>query len=223
MTNKKYIAPSILCSDFINLSKTVGMIENSSASWYHMDVMDGAFVPNISFGQPVLEAIKKVANKPLDIHLMIDQPERYIKMFSVWADIISIHLEACTHIDRCIQELKNLGIKASVAINPSTPVSALACIAHQVDMILIMSVNPGFGGQNFLDHTYKKVVAARKLLREEGNAQAVIQVDGGVNMENATSLLESGADCLVVGNAIFKAAQPEKTIEELAAICSQFT
>lgn len=220
MVKKKCIAPSILCSDFSNLSKTVDIIENSPANWYHMDVMDGVFVPNISFGSPVLEAIKKISTKPIDVHLMITQPERYLKMFSKWADIISVHLEVCNHLDRTIQKIKDLGIKASVAINPSTPVSALECIAHQVDMILIMSVNPGFGGQKFLKHTYQKVSTAKKLLHKQGNTAAYIQVDGGINLENAKILLENGADSIVVGNGIFKSKDPKKVINDLSIICS---
>lgn len=212
---KTYLAPSILCSDFGNLSKSIDLIESSSADWYHLDVMDGVFVPNISFGAPILEAIGKRAKKPMDVHLMISQPERYVDMFhKLGAYIITVHCEACTHLDRTLHEIKRLGLKAGVALNPATPVSLLECVADMVDLVLIMSVNPGFGGQKFIEKTYGKVSEVKKLLTKKNNTKAWIQVDGGVDLDNFEKLATCGANAFVAGSAIFNAPEPREVIEK---------
>ena len=214
---QRMIAPSLLSADFLNLGKDVEMINRSDADWFHCDVMDGVFVPNISFGIPVIQAIKKQATKPLDVHLMIVNPEHYFEAFAkAGADIITFHYEACTHIHRAVQQIKSLGVKAGVVLNPHTPISVLEDILGDLDVVLLMSVNPGFGGQQFIERTYEKVRKLRKMTVEQ-NASALIEVDGGVNTKNASALFEAGADVLVAGNAVFKSENPVETIHQLKA------
>lgn len=212
---QKLIAPSLLSADFLNLGKDVEMINKSEADWFHCDVMDGRFVPNISFGIPVIQAIKKQAKKPLDVHLMIVEPEKYFEAFAkAGADIITFHYEASTHIHRSVQQIKDLGLKAGVVLNPHTSVTLLEDILSDLDVVLLMSVNPGFGGQKFIECTYEKIKKLRKMI-EEQNAHALIEVDGGVNTTNAPLLFEAGADVLVAGNAVFKSENPIETIKIL--------
>ena len=212
---KKIIAPSLLSCDFANLQSEIEMLNNSQADWLHLDIMDGVFVPNITFGMPIIHFIKKHTSKPLDVHLMIVQPERYIQNFKkAGADILTIHYEASTHLHRSIQEIKRLGMKAGVAINPHTPVSALEDIITDVDLILVMSVNPGFGGQTFIPNTYKKVRQLKVLLQKSGS-KALIEVDGGVNDKNIVKLAESCVDAFVAGSYIFKSDSPQETIKKL--------
>jgi ribulose-phosphate 3-epimerase len=209
------IAPSILAADFANLQRDIEMVNNSSADWFHIDVMDGEFVPNISYGMPVIEAIKKHAKKPLDVHLMIIKPERYISTFKqIGADILTVHYEACTHLHRTIQAIKAEGMKAGVALNPHTPVSVLEDIIADLDLVLIMSVNPGFGGQKFIENTYDKVKKLKQLITEKGSA-AMIEVDGGVGLNNYKKLAEAGVNAMVAGNAVFASKDPIATIAEL--------
>ncbi|MBL7941476.1 MAG: ribulose-phosphate 3-epimerase [Flavobacteriales bacterium] len=209
------IAPSVLSADFANLGRDIEMINNSQADWFHVDVMDGVFVPNISFGMPVLKALKKHAKKPLDVHLMIVQPERYIRDFKeAGADILTVHYEASTHLHRTLQEIKNHGMKAGVAINPHTPVSVLENVIGDLDLILIMSVNPGFGGQKFIEQSYAKIRQAAALVKQ-ANASCIIEVDGGVGMGNASDLQSAGAQALVAGNFVFSHADPTQAISEL--------
>ena len=211
----KMIAPSLLSADFLNLGKDIEMVNRSEADWFHCDVMDGRFVPNISFGIPVVKAISQLAEKPLDVHLMIVEPEKYFEAFAkAGADIITFHYEACVHIHRAVQQLKALGVKAGVVLNPHTPVAVLEDILGDLDLVLLMSVNPGFGGQQFIERTYEKIRMLRKMINEQG-LNTMIEVDGGVNTENAASLFEAGADVLVAGNAVFKSEDPEKTIHIL--------
>lgn len=212
------IAPSILAADFANLQQEVGMINESEADWIHVDVMDGVFVPNISFGMPVIKAIKKHAKKPLDVHLMIVQPERYVEVFhEVGADILTVHVEASTHLHRTIQQIKATGMKAGVAINPHTPVSSLQDIIADLDLVCMMSVNPGFGGQKFIEHTYKKVSELKQLISAT-HSKALIEIDGGVNQENAKPLIQAGAGVLVAGNFVFSAQNPKEVIQRLKSI-----
>ena len=213
--NEVLIAPSVLSADFANLQRDIEMINNSAADWFHVDVMDGVFVPNISFGMPVIKALKKHATKPLDVHLMIVQPERYIADFkAVGADILTVHAEACTHLHRTIQAIKAEGMKAGVALNPHTPLSAIEEVLEDVDLILIMSVNPGFGGQQFIENTYSKLERLKAMLASVNNNPA-IEVDGGVNATNAPKLKASGATALVAGNFVFSSSNPKETIQEL--------
>ena len=206
------IAPSVLSADFGNLQRDIEMINSSEADWFHVDVMDGVFVPNISFGFPVLKQIKKHAKKTIDVHLMIVDPQRYIDEFCVQgADIISVHIEACTHLHRAIQQIKSLNIKAGVAINPHTPISALEDIIAEIDLVCLMSVNPGFGGQKFIPNTYKKVSQLKELIIKS-NSSALIEIDGGVDFENAALLKQAGADVLVAGNTIFSNPSPPEAI-----------
>lgn len=209
------IAPSILAADFGNLQRDCKLVNNSKADWFHLDIMDGVFVPNISYGIPVISAIKKTATKTLDVHLMIVDPDRYIETFkNVGADILTIHYEACTHLHRTIQSIKANGMKAGVALNPHTSVSLLSDLLVDLDLVLIMSVNPGFGGQSFIENTYQKIKDLKKM-REESGADFIIEIDGGVNSTNAPKLIESGADALVAGSFVFKSENPTKTIEDL--------
>jgi ribulose-phosphate 3-epimerase len=209
------IAPSILAADFANLQRDVELINNSEGDWIHVDIMDGMFVPNISFGIPVTKAISKHAAKPLDVHLMIVEPDRYLQAFKdAGASSITVHYEACPNLHRTIQVIKELGCKASVAINPHTTVALLEDIIADLDMVLIMSVNPGFGGQKFISNTYKKL-ADIKALKRRYNPQLLIEVDGGVDESNAAKLFEAGADVLVAGNSVFSAADPSAAISKL--------
>lgn len=209
------IAPSILAADFAHLSRDVEMLNNSDADWIHVDIMDGRFVPNISFGFPVCEAIYRYAKKPLDYHLMIEEPEKYIEAFkNVGANSITVHYEACTHLHRVLQEIKSLGCKAGIAINPHTNVQLLEDVIRDTDLVCIMSVNPGFGGQSFIENTYKKVRILKELITDAG-ANTLIEIDGGVNAQNAGALIAAGADVLVAGSFVFKSNEPENTIKEL--------
>ncbi len=214
------IAPSMLSADFSNLRKDIDMVNSSEADWFHIDVMDGVFVPNISFGFPVIKQIKKYAKKPLDVHLMIVDPDRYFESFrEVGADILSVHYEACTHLHRSIQAIKALGMKAGVVLNPHTPVGILEDILADVDLVMLMSVNPGFGGQKFIENTLVKIQRLRELIEKTGS-KALIEVDGGVNLSNAVDLIHSGADVLVAGNTVFASDDPMDTISKLKNITS---
>jgi len=209
------IAPSILAADFANLKRDIEMVNFSEADWFHIDIMDGVFVPNISFGMPVLEAIKKYANKTIDVHLMIIEPDRYIKKFSdLGSDILTVHYEACTHLHRTIQAIKSENMKAGVALNPHTNVSVLEDLINDIDLVCLMSVNPGFGGQSFIDNTYNKIKSLKDLINRKG-ASTKIEIDGGVTSYNAKKLIGFGADVLVAGSYIFKNENPAKTIDEL--------
>lgn len=216
---KKYkmniIAPSILSADFSNLHKDIDMVNQSIADWFHIDIMDGVFVPNISFGFPVLQAINKYAKKPLDVHLMIVEPDRYLEKFKqAGAEIISVHIEACNHLHRTVQHIKSLGIKAGVALNPHTPISQLSEIIADIDLVCMMSVNPGFGGQSFIENTYSKIAQLKKLI-EEKQSKALIEIDGGVTLNNYKKLFECGADVLVAGNTVFSSDNPQNVIQQL--------
>lgn len=212
------IAPSVLAADFANLQRDIEMVNSSDADWFHVDIMDGVFVPNISFGFPVLEAINRYAKKPLDVHLMITNPDRYIEAFAnAGASVITVHYEACTHLHRTVDAIKNLGCKAGVALNPHTPVSSLENVIRDIDLALIMSVNPGFGGQKFISQTYKKVHSLRELSAGV-NDNLMIEIDGGVNLDNAPLLMEAGANVLVAGNFVFSAEDPVSTIHSLKTI-----
>ncbi len=212
------LAPSILSADFANLQRDVEMLNNSEADWLHVDIMDGVFVPNISFGFPVVKAIQKHAKKPLDVHLMIVDPDRYLSAFrDAGANILSVHLEACIHLHRTLQGIKALGMQAGVAINPHTPIESLSEIIADIDLVCVMSVNPGFGGQKFIENTYRKVKTLREMIRA-GGSHAKIEIDGGVSMDNAAALLQAGADVLVAGNTVFSAKDPVKMISELKSI-----
>ena len=212
------IAPSLLSANFANLQADIEMINQSAADWFHVDVMDGVFVPNISFGQPIISHIKKYAKKPLDVHLMIVDPDRYIESFkSVGADILTVQAEACTHLNRTIMHIKQSGMKAGVSLNPHTPVCMLENVIECCDMVLIMSVNPGFGGQKFIESTYRKIEEL-VVLKNKYNPNLLIQIDGGVNLENARKLCDCGVNVLVAGNTVFSAEHPEKVIEQLKQI-----
>ena len=212
------LAPSLLAADFGNLQQAIEMVNASEADWFHIDIMDGVFVPNISYGMPVLSVIQKHATKPLDVHLMIVEPDRYISTFAkLGSDILTVHYEACTHLHRTLQAIKAEGMKAGVALNPHTPVSLLEDIIQEVDVLLLMSVNPGFGGQSFIENTYKKVRQA-KMLIEQAGASTLIEIDGGVSLKNAKALVEAGADALVAGSFVFNAANPTQTIADLKHI-----
>ena len=209
------IAPSILAADFANIERDVNMINESNADWFHIDIMDGVFVPNISFGMPVLKAIQKHAKKPLDIHLMIVDPDRYIETFAaLGAEILTIHFEACNHLHRSLQKIKSCGMKAGVALNPHTNVMQLEDTIQDIDLALVMSVNPGFGGQSFIENTYSKVEKLKEMILRK-NSSAMIQVDGGVTNKNAKKLVEAGADVLVAGSYVFKSPNPDNTIKDL--------
>lgn len=212
------IAPSVLAADFANLQRDIEMINNSEADWFHIDIMDGVFVPNISFGMPVLEAIKKHATKTIDVHLMIVDPDRYISTFrKLGADVLTVHLEACTHLHRTLQAIKAEGMKAGVALNPHTNISLLEDVIQDIDLVCIMSVNPGFGGQSFIENTYEKVQKLKELINRKG-ASTLIEIDGGVTTKNAKQLVEAGADVLVAGSFVFNSENPQQTIVDLKAI-----
>lgn len=211
------IAPSVLSANFVNLNKDIELINRSDADWFHLDVMDGVFVPNISFGFPIIKAIKKLSKKPLDVHLMIVNPDNYTLAFKeVGADILTVHLEACSHLHRSIQNIKNLGMKAGVAINPHTPIESLKDIISDIDLVCLMSVNPGFGGQKFIENTFEKV-RDLKILIEQKKSNALIEIDGGVDLKNYKKLIESGANVLVAGNTVFNSENPTETIKLLKA------
>ncbi len=212
------IAPSVLSANFLQLSSDIKMINESEADWFHLDVMDGRFVPNISFGLPVIAAIKREAKKTLDVHLMIEEPGKFAEDFKkAGADILSVHIEACPHLHRNLQQIKSLDMKAGVAINPHTPVQALFDVLHDIDVVCMMSVNPGFGGQKFIQYTLEKI----KQLKQEivkRNTQTLIEIDGGVTLENAKEIIDAGADVLVAGNTVFGSGNPSDTIRQLKAI-----
>lgn len=215
------IAPSILAADFANLQAEVEMLNTSQADWIHIDIMDGRFVPNISFGIPVTEAINRHARKPLDVHLMIVEPEKYLQAFrDAGAEVLTVHYEACNHLHRTIQQIKDLGCKAGVALNPHTPVNLLKDIIADIDLVCLMSVNPGFGGQKFIERTYQKVRDLKQLI-EQNNSNAIIEIDGGVSAENAAKLVECGADVLVAGSFVFKSENPGQTILELKQVAQE--
>ena len=212
------IAPSVLAADFANLQRDIEMINNSDADWFHIDIMDGVFVPNISFGMPVLRDIVKHATKTIDVHLMIVDPDRYISTFkNLGADILTVHYEACTHLHRTLQAIKAQGMKAGVALNPHTSISLLEDTIQDIDLVCLMSVNPGFGGQSFIENTYDKVIALKELIIRKG-ANTIIEIDGGVTNKNAKQLADAGADVLVAGSYVFKSEDPTKTITNLKAL-----
>ncbi len=214
------IAPSVLAADFANLQRDIEMINNSQADWFHIDIMDGVFVPNISFGMPVLEAIAKHAKKTIDVHLMIVDPDRYIKTFAdLGSHNLTVHYEACTHLHRTLQAIKAEGMKAGVALNPHTNVSLLEDTINDIDLVCLMSVNPGFGGQSFIENTYKKIRELKEMITRNG-ASTLIEIDGGVTSKNAAQLVEAGADVLVAGNFVFKADNSTQTIADLKRITS---
>ncbi|MBK8145229.1 MAG: ribulose-phosphate 3-epimerase [Bacteroidetes bacterium] len=212
------IAPSVLSANFLQLSADIKMINESEADWFHLDVMDGRFVPNISFGLPVIAAIKKEATKTLDVHLMIEEPGKFAEDFKkAGADILSVHVEACPHLHRNIQQIKSLQMKAGVAINPHTPVQAIFDVLHDIDVVCMMSVNPGFGGQKFIAYTIEKIKQLKaEIIRR--NTQTLIEIDGGVTLENAKEIIDAGADVLVAGNTVFASANPAETIRQLKAL-----
>ncbi len=218
MIDNHKVAPSILAADFANLQRDIEMINNSAADWIHVDIMDGMFVPNISMGFPVVKAVKEHAKKPLDVHLMIVEPDRYLHQFKdAGADHITVHYEACTHLNRTIHAIKDLGCKAGVALNPHTPIALLEDIITDLDIVLIMSVNPGFGGQSFIPNTYKKIKDLKELSAST-NPHLLINIDGGVTMDNAAALLNAGAKVLVAGNFVFTAKDQPGTIKALKEV-----
>ena len=217
MSDKKLIAPSMLAADFSNLVHDIALVNQSDADWFHLDVMDGVFVPNISFGMPVIKSMAKHTTKPLDVHLMIVEPDRYIQTFAdLGADVLTVHVEACTHLHRSLQSIKAKGMKAGVALNPHTPVSSLSHIIADIDLVCLMSVNPGFGGQSFIEATYEKVRELQVLI-DDNKASTLIEIDGGVTDQNASKLVAAGADVLVAGSYVFSASDPTTTIANLSA------
>jgi len=209
------ISPSLLAADFMNLKADIDMVNNSDADWFHLDIMDGVFVPNISYGLPLVSQISKIAKKPLDVHLMIVDPDRYIEAFKkAGSDILTVHYEACTHLHRTVQNIHSHGMKAGVSLNPHTPISVLEDIIQDIDLVLLMSVNPGFGGQSFIENTYTKIEKLKALIAEK-NADVIIEIDGGVNLETGKKLVEAGADALVAGSFVFNSENPTKTIADL--------
>lgn len=212
----KLIAPSMLASNFGKLEDEITMVNNSKADWFHIDVMDGVFVPNISFGTPIMNVLKKCAKKPLDVHLMIVNPDNYLEKFAeLGSSVLTVHFEACTHLHRTVQKIKSLKMKAGVAINPHTPISSLESIIDEIDLVCVMSVNPGFGGQSFIENTYQKVEDLKSLI-DKKKSKAIIEIDGGVTSENAIKLVEKGADILVAGSFVFKSNNPTETISTLS-------
>ncbi|MEL6655093.1 MAG: ribulose-phosphate 3-epimerase [Bacteroidota bacterium] len=218
---KHLVAPSLLAADFLTLGQEIHMVNESLADWFHLDVMDGQFVPNISYGMPIIKQIKSLAKKPLDVHLMIERPEQYLSTFrECGADVITVHYEACTHLHRTVQQIKETGAKAGVALNPHTPVSVLQHLIEELDLVLIMSVNPGFGGQKFIYQTLEKVRMAKDMITVR-NTNTVIEVDGGVGLQNAEKLLQAGANVLVAGSSVFRAENPTLAIEQLKNVGSE--
>ncbi|NCT94324.1 MAG: ribulose-phosphate 3-epimerase [Chitinophagaceae bacterium] len=212
------IAPSLLSADFLNLQKDCAMLNESQADWFHLDVMDGRFVPNISFGLPVIEHIRKATTKICDVHLMIEEPGLYAEAFKkAGADVLTVHIEACTHLHRNLQQIKSLGMRAGIAVNPHTPVHLLSDILQEADLVCLMSVNPGFGGQQFIPHTIDKIKTLKKMIQDK-NLATLIEIDGGVTLDNAPAILKAGADVLVAGNTVFKSADPIATIAALKAL-----
>ena len=212
------IAPSLLSANFLKLEEECKMLNDSEADWFHLDVMDGRFVPNISFGLPVIEHIRKATTKICDVHLMILEPEKYAEAFkNAGADVLSVHIEACAHLHRNIQQIKQLGMQAGVAINPHTPIDALKDVLHDIDLVCMMSVNPGFGGQKFIPHTLQRIKQLRQMI-DEKKLNVKIEIDGGVTLENAQSIIDAGADVLVAGNTVFKSADPKEAIASLKRI-----
>ena len=209
------ISPSLLAADFMNLKADIDMVNNSDADWFHLDIMDGVFVPNISYGLPLVSQISKIAKKPLDVHLMIVDPDRYIEAFKkAGSDILTVHYEACTHLHRTVQNIHAHDMKAGVSLNPHTPISVLEDIIQDIDLVLLMSVNPGFGGQSFIENTYSKIEKLKTLIAEK-NANVIIEIDGGVNLETGKKLVEAGADALVAGSFVFNSENPTNTISDL--------
>lgn len=218
MNQKPFLAPSVLSADFSNLGADIQMINQSQADWFHVDIMDGVFVPNLSFGFPVMEALKKLAQKPLDVHLMIVEPDRYIDRFTeMGAANISVHAEACTHLHRTLQSIRQKGVKAGVAINPHTSIQTLENVGEELDLVILMSVNPGFGGQKFIENTYRKTEMLSEW-RSKNGYDFLIEIDGGVNAGNAKKLVDAGADVLVAGNFVFSSENPSQTISDLKGL-----
>jgi len=214
MFNTPVLAPSLLAADFSQLGNQIGKLENSEADWYHLDIMDGLFVPNISYGMPVVDTIRRLSTKPLDVHLMIVDPDRYLEAFAkLGAFAITVHIEATTHLHRTIQNIHQLGVRAGVALNPHTPISLLEPIIHEIDQVLLMSVNPGFGGQSFIPYTFEKITQLRRLMEFRGST-ARVEVDGGVNTTNITDLIRAGADTIVVGSALFAAQDLSESVSD---------